>query len=144
MSGRQTKILHEQAERYGIPFGGRTISLPEVAKGLHDFLAANKHKLAAADEPIDPLLNGPPTEALERLRLANAQIAELELARRHGALVEREAVRTGLSQIAGILRSAGDSLQRQFGPEAHIILEEALGDATAMMEKLFSNDDRSD
>ena len=52
MSGRQTKVLHEQAERYGIPFGGRTIRLPAVVRALHDFLAANAGRLASDDEKL--------------------------------------------------------------------------------------------
>ena len=32
MSGRQSKVLNEQAARYGIPFGGPTISLPDVVR----------------------------------------------------------------------------------------------------------------
>ena len=34
MSGRQTKVINEQSNRYGIPFGGATIDLPAVVKGL--------------------------------------------------------------------------------------------------------------
>src|SRR3954464_8087314 len=47
MSGRQTKVLQEQADRYGIPFGGATVDLSRVVRCIHDFLAANAHKLAA-------------------------------------------------------------------------------------------------
>lgn len=46
MSGRQTKVLNEQAERYGIPLGGRTINLPAVVRALHEFLARNARKLS--------------------------------------------------------------------------------------------------
>src|SRR4030065_190528 len=45
MSGRQSKVLNEQAARYGIPFGGPTINLPDVARALPDFLAAQAAKL---------------------------------------------------------------------------------------------------
>ncbi len=45
MSGRQAKVLQEQAARYGIPFGGSTIDLPEVVRALHDFLANAKYQL---------------------------------------------------------------------------------------------------
>src|SRR3990172_5054457 len=49
MSGGQAKVLKEQADRYGLPFGGPTINLPAVARALHDFLADNAHKLARDD-----------------------------------------------------------------------------------------------
>ncbi len=41
MSDRQPKILQEQSERYGLPFGAAVIDLPALAKKLHDFLAQN-------------------------------------------------------------------------------------------------------
>src|SRR5687768_5180476 len=56
MSGRQTKVLNEQALRYGLPLGGPVINLPDLARSLHDFLAENALKLAR-DE--DALLSGP-------------------------------------------------------------------------------------
>ncbi len=46
MSGRQVKVINEQAHRYGLPLLGRTIDLPAVVAALHDFLASNKHRLA--------------------------------------------------------------------------------------------------
>src|SRR5678809_527616 len=55
MSGRQTKVINEQADRYGLPFGGPFINLPKFVRAFHDFLAANAVKLARDDE-ADPLL----------------------------------------------------------------------------------------
>src|SRR4051794_16794039 len=53
MSGRQTKVINEQADRYGLPFGGPFIDLPKLARGFHDFLADNALKLAKDDEILD-------------------------------------------------------------------------------------------
>src|SRR5690242_10540213 len=39
MSGRQSKVINEQAERYGLPFGGPTINLSAVVRAWHNFLA---------------------------------------------------------------------------------------------------------
>src|SRR5688500_9477443 len=52
MSGRQTKVLNEQAERYGIPFGGRTIHLPNVVRALHEFLARNARRLGTEEDDL--------------------------------------------------------------------------------------------
>ena len=65
MSGRQTKVINEQAQRYGIPFGGASINLPAVVRALHDFLADNAVKLARDD---DELMQGNGSPALERYR----------------------------------------------------------------------------
>ena len=139
MSGRQTKVLNEQAERYGIPFGGRTIHLPKVVRALHDFLAANARRLAEED---DDLLNATVSSpALERYREERALIARLDRLEREQALVPRDDVREGLGRIAAILRSAGETLQRQFGNDAVEILDEALSDAEREIESLFGSTD---
>lgn len=138
MSGRQTKVLKEQAARYGIPFGGPTVNLPAVVRALHDFLADNAIKLARADEQ---LLQGPNSPALERFRDERAKIAKLDREERERQLVSRDEVRQNLARIATILRGAGDTLQRQFGPEAVAILYEALEDAEREIQSAFGNDD---
>ena len=135
MSGRQTKVLNEQAERYGIPFGGRTINLPNVVRALHDFLAANARKLAAEDDEM--LGSGVPSPALERYREERAKLARLDRLERERVLVPRDEVREGLGRIAAIIRSAGEALQRQFGASAVDLLYEALDDAQREIDQRF-------
>lgn len=126
MSGRQTKVLHEQAERYGLPFGGAAVDLPKLARALHDFLATNAHKLARDD---DSLLTGPASPALERYREERAALARLDRLEREGGLVDRNKMLDGMARVAAIVRGAGDALQRQFGSGALDILLEALDEA---------------
>jgi hypothetical protein len=137
MSGRQTKVLNEQAERYGIPFGGPAINLPQVVRALHDFLADNAVKLAR-DE--DPLMQGSGSPALERYREERAAIARLDRLEREGKLIPRDAARESLGRIASILRGAGDALQRQFGPSAVEVLYEALDDAVQEVGRTFGEE----
>ena len=132
MSGRQTKVLNEQAARYGIPLGGARIDLPAVVKALHDFLAANAQKLAR-DE--DDLLAGGGSPALERYREERAKLARLERLERQSRLLPRNEVREALGRIAAVLRAAGDALQRQFGAAAVEILYEALDDAQRELDQ---------
>jgi hypothetical protein len=134
MSGRQTKVINEQARRYGIPFGGATINLPAVVRAFHDFLADNAQKLARED---DPLLDGAPTPALERYREERAALARLDRLEREGKLVDRDDVRQSLGRIAGLIRAAGETLERQFGKAAADILSEALDDAAREIERQF-------
>lgn len=129
MSGRQTKVLQEQAQRYGIPFDGRTISLPNVVRALHDFFKRNAVKLSAEEE----LLTGESSPALERYREERAALARLDRLERERVLVNRQEIREGLSRIATVLRTAGDTLQRQYGPGALEILNEALAEAEREM-----------
>jgi hypothetical protein len=132
MSGRQTKVINEQAERYGIPFGGATINLSAVVRGLHDFLADNAVKLAK-DE--DELLQGSGSPALERYREERAAMARLDRLEREGSLLPRDDVREALGRVATMLRTAGETLQRQFGPAAGDILYEAISDAERELER---------
>jgi len=134
MSGRQTKVINEQAARYGIPFGGAKIDLPAVVRAMHDFLADNALKLARNE---DELLAGPGSPALERYREERAAIARLDRLEREGALVSRDDVRTSFGRVAAILRTAGDALQRQFGPAAVEVLYEALEDAGREIERTY-------
>lgn len=133
MSGRQTKVLNEQAALYGLPFGGATINLPDVVRSLHDFLAAHAHRLVA-----DELLQGDPASpALERYREERAAIARLDRLEREKTLVRRHDLLDGLGRIAALIRGAGETLQKQFGPEAAQILHEAIDDAEREMARLF-------
>ena len=129
MSGRQAKVVNDQARLYGIPLLGRTIDLVEVIRWIHDWLAENASKLAAIEAGEDPLMSGTDSPALERYRLARAQMVELELAERRGDLIRRDHLREGLARYARGVRATGDSLRRQFGKDAHDLLNEHLDDA---------------
>ena len=135
MSGRQAKVINEQALRYGIPFGGAMVSLPAVVRALHDFLADNAHKLARDD---DELMQGNGSPALERYREERAAIARLDRLEREGQLLPRDEVRVALGRIAAIVRGAGDTLLRQYGQAAADILLEALEDAGREIERSFT------
>lgn len=126
MSGRQTKVINEQAARYGIPFGGPIINLPAVVRALHDFLADNALRLAR-DE--NDLLTGSGSPALERYREERAALARLDRLEREQELISRDLARDVLGRVAAVLRNTGDALQRQFGPAAIEILFEGLADA---------------
>lgn len=134
MSGRQTKVVNEQATRYGIPFGGAKIDLPAVVKSLHDFLAENAQRLARED---DELLQGGGSPALERYREERALLARFDRLERERRLLPRNEVREALARIAAILRDAGDALLRQFGSPAAEILHEALDDAQREIASCF-------
>lgn len=140
MSGRQTKVINEQAQRYGLPFGGPTISLPALARGIHDFLADNAIKLAKDEDELMQVAAGN-SPALEEYRIEKAKLAKLDRLEREGSLLPRDKGREALGRIATILRNAGDALQRQFGAAAIDILHEALDDAQREIDQTFGKDD---
>ncbi|MBE3132301.1 MAG: hypothetical protein IMZ55_02425 [Acidobacteria bacterium] len=136
---RQTKVLHEWADRYGFPFRGETLDLFAVCKAISEYLSRNKYSLPDGSE--DPLLAGA-SQALkdEYVRAQidekkkRAALLEIEIREREDRLVSREEIHAGLGRIAAILRDAGEKLQRKFGPEAHRLLSEALDDAIREMD----------
>ena len=74
-------------------------------------------------------MTGDSSPALERYREERAALARLDRLERERVLVNRQAIREGMGRISAVLRTAGDTLQRQFGPEALEILNEALAEA---------------
>lgn len=138
MSGRQTKVINEQAARYGIPFGGASINLPAVVRALHDFLADNAYKLARDEAE---LMQGTGSPALERFREERAALARMDRLEREGDLIPRDVARDVLARVASVLRNAGDALQRQFGVAAVEILFDALSEAGREIDRAFARDD---
>jgi hypothetical protein len=133
MSGRQAKVLYEQAERYGLPIGQAVIDLPKVVRKLHDFLAANANKLLADDA----LMAGGSSPALEEYRRERAVLARLDRLEREGQLLPRDGVRDALGRMAALLRAAGDILGREFGSEAQNVLNEAIDDIRSEINRTF-------
>lgn len=136
MSGRQTKVINEQAERYGLPFGGRLIDLPAVVRRLHDFLADNHRQLGSSAG--EDMMSGPESPALERFREERAALARLDRLERERQLLPKAEVVDALGRIAAIIREAGETIDRQHSKKAAAVLAEALVDAEREMADLFT------
>lgn len=135
MSGRQSKVILEQADRYQIPFSGARINLRRVVRRLHDFLAENAQRLARDD---DPLMQGGSSPALERYREHRASIARLDLLEREGKLMPRDEARQCMWRIAALLRSAGETIEKQCGREPAEILRQAIEDIAREIDRGFA------
>ena len=143
MAGLQNRQLLDQAATYSLPIDGATVDLPKLVHAWHRFLAANHRKLAAPEDD-EAFRDGETTEALEEWRRHKARLAELDVEEREGNLLPRDAILDMLSRCAGLLRKAGDLLQRHHGAEAYQVLDTALVDfdreVSAVLER-ESNDD---
>lgn len=140
MSGRQTKILQEQAELHGIPFAGKTIDLPTVVKAIHDFFARNKFKLAS-NGVDDPLLAGGNSPALEEYRRYRAGQEKIKLSEMEKNFVEKSELHSALLPVFLDIRRAQENLQLKFGNEAGAIIGDVLDDAQAKFSKILNDDD---
>ena len=140
-SGRQDKILNEQATRYGVPIGGAVIELPAIARWVHDFLAEHTAQLGGGDDQAPANRSSPATE---RLRAAKALREEFALARDQGLWVRRAEIHGGMARIASIIRRCGDALLRQCDAAAKKILDDAIDDAQRETDRLFATDGPDD
>ena len=146
--GRAARTLNEQAVRYRIPIQGPTVDLYALIQWLHQFLADNRHKLVA--ESGDVLLEGASqalkdeyvrTQILEKRE--KAELARMDRLEREGALLPKEMVREFNARLATVLRTAGDVLQREFGPDAARVVNEALENLAREVRSLNGASDNS-
>ena len=145
MSGRQAKVVNDQARRYGIPLLGRTIDLAAVIHWVHDWLAENARKLSAIEMDEDPAFAGGDSEWLEKYRKEKTLMARLERLEREGSLVRLDRTREGMSIFAGHIRDATEVLRRQYGPDAQRILDDHLNNALRdTLDHFGSLDDKPD
>jgi hypothetical protein len=66
-------------------------------------------------------------------------MARLERLRLEGQLISRKRVREAFNRVSSILKSVGESLQRQFGPKALDVLNEGLDDAEREVKTSFAD-----
>jgi len=98
MSGRQCKVLNEQARRHGVPLLGSTIDLTAVVKWLHDFLADNKFLIQQGNDAL--MEGGGDSEWLEEYRKYRAKREQLQYERELGQWLPREEVHQGMVLMA--------------------------------------------
>lgn len=106
-------------------------------KVLDAWCAGQIAKLRPEAPSADPLLEGPDSPVLDRLRLANAKMAELELAERTNAVVQLDLIRDAMRPALAAMRSAGDRLVRQFGNDAGEIFNEGVGEFEAAAARVL-------
>lgn len=141
-AGRQTKVLHEQADAYGIPLRGATINVGDVLRWLHDFLAEHKYELPAI---VRGEGGGTPREQLIREQVEvyrrRVTLLEMKIETERTHLLPRSEVHELLAGLSKVLRGAGERLQKQFGDQAASILDVALDDYDATLTQLLPKSD---
>lgn len=87
------------------------------------------------DIPAD--MQGEPTEALERYRLAKAKLAERELRVLDRELVPASELHAVLSAAASRIKGCNQRLGREFGPDAQRILNESVQAAGELIDRII-------
>jgi phage terminase Nu1 subunit (DNA packaging protein) len=85
------------------------------------------------------LLAGDETPGLERMRLARADILEMERDKLHGKLVPIDELSTPLAQLGALIRNAAAKLARKYGNDAPELLNQAVDEAEAGWGKLIAD-----
>lgn len=122
--GKTTRFLrdHQPARNADGTYDGPALLEWTIARERADAV-----ERAAAD--------GGAESAKARILEAKAIQGELDAQRELGRLVDREKVHEFLAQLSGVLRSAGDKLQREFGREALEILNDAIETTGKLIEE---------
>lgn len=108
-----------------------------------------EYRIEQLKPPVAPsgiILNASPEElaSLDRLRLANAQIAELELGERRASLVRLTVISDALRPALAAMRSTGDRLARRFGNDACEIFNEGICDFEAAALRMIERPNAAD
>jgi hypothetical protein len=142
-SGRSHQVLGQQAERYGLSaLTGPTIDLRVLARQIHDFLAKNWLRFERDIEAAELLTGGAANSPnMERYRGYKADLAALEVEEKQGELLPRAEVRAGMLVVAGIIRTMGEHLEREYGAGARELLDAALDDCVVKIGAMFDSVD---
>lgn len=125
MLGRQRKVVDSWATRFGMPVLGRVVDLTELLNWLGTFLVDNSERLSHEHSP-----------AMERYREERAIKERISRLVMEQSYLPRAEIHERIMRFAAIIRSAGETLQKQHGNEARAILDEALDDCDRELDAL--------
>jgi phage terminase Nu1 subunit (DNA packaging protein) len=119
----------------GMPGRPREYPIAEIVTWLRE---AGPWRPADGCDPL--LVGGERSDALERYRDERAKLARLDRLERERQLIPRDEIHGLLAEVAGLLRAAGDRLQKQFGRDAQDVLDNALDDVDRLVDRLCDDD----
>lgn len=142
LSGRQYKILNEQGERYGLPcLTEPEINLLTLPRQLHDLLAKIANKWDDLDS--EDGMNGPASPWLEKYREQRAKQERLKLQQMRQELLPLEFVTEFWQRACAQIRAAGFKLEKRFGEDAKLIIDEAIDNIVADSMNTLSGENRT-
>ena len=109
LASRQHKLINDAAETYELPIGDAEVDLKAALTALHNFIAANAHRLRAPDGDSAELRDEKLREEILKLRKENER-ADIELLFKRGEAIGRDQVRDALVALSARLRTFGQVL----------------------------------
>lgn len=141
MSGRQWKVLREQAELYGIPFADAVIDLTRVVPAIHDFFAKHFRKFATPGNPEDELLEGCSQKLKDEYIREQTLYKRVQREELEKKLVPLDKLSAALVMMGNSVRRGIEILQRMpGGDEAAAVMNEVLIEFERQLETMASED----
>lgn len=125
-------------EGFPEPYQDKTYNAFAVGVWYRDWKAAKQIPPTIGK---DELLSGAggDSPALEILRMQNAILAGYEVEEKRQTMIPRDKVLTWLMEFALQLREGFETIKRDFGDKAHLILEDTLRTALILVEEQFGS-----
>lgn len=131
-SGKESPTVYAHADKYGVPLRGKSVSIPDVIRWMHSYLAGSTRTYTGLDEELEPGVNdGSPQ--LERLRAAKADLAEYERDKKLGELAPISEFKSFLVVWSQRLRQAGEVMAKPTCADPHAVFLDALEDCERMI-----------
>jgi hypothetical protein len=113
-----------------------------AVRAIHDaLLAQEQERLRLNDDEALLLEGGGNDPAMHRLRLAKAQLAELDLQQRRNQVIEIDVAERLVGIVGSKIRTAGELLTRKYGNDAGAIIDQALTEAEEDIETTLGSSD---
>lgn len=144
-SPRGAKTFNSWSKTYGMPRNNdKTFNIFEFLPWIITIAFSN---IDLSGEEFDPeqleklMEEGADGDNLNRFRGFRADMAEIELAKMRGKVIDRAHTETFLASFAVNMRGAIERLERTFGVEARIILEETIDACQKDVDEFFKDID---
>lgn len=125
LSGRQQKVVDEQARRYGLAIDGAKIDLYQVLRRFHDILAEWGPMIKELEGEEGSLRKEKLKREIELLK-RKEEAAAIDIKNKHDEFVDRETLRVRMDWLASKLRMVSERLGKRFGADAQILFNHAL------------------
>jgi ABC-type phosphate transport system auxiliary subunit len=129
LSGRQVKVINEQAERYGLPIGESTVDMYAAVEAFHDFLADNARSFGEDDDLRAEKIRKE-IAVLER----RAKILDGEIKQQKSLYIEKSDLHRRLTWLVGKLNNLGERIGKIGGADCQIAVNEFLEEMATEIE----------
>lgn len=142
ITGTHHRKLKTLTETYGVPLNSREIDLVAVLRWLHKTLDERGSLLLDVNGD-DPILAGGNSPALEKCRHEKWLLLQIERRQKERELIPVRMLAECHGQVANVLKTCGETLERIYGTDAGDILREALDAAQMRVDQLLANYENS-